>query len=57
MIDDLYSGWFNFTKEFECAVEKQTANIFSIKYEDLKIVSLIIHIITQLYYCSFIIDF
>ncbi|CAC5417895.1 SULT1 [Mytilus coruscus] len=36
--DDLYGGWFNFTKEFEKAVEDKTANVLSVTYEDLKLI-------------------
>ncbi|XP_076115982.1 sulfotransferase 1B1-like [Mytilus galloprovincialis] len=35
--DDLLGGWFNFTREFEKAVQTKTANILPIKYEDLKL--------------------
>ncbi|CAC5417901.1 unnamed protein product [Mytilus coruscus] len=38
--DDLYGGWFNFTKEFEKAVEDKTANVLSITYEDLKMTAI-----------------
>ncbi|XP_052101585.1 sulfotransferase 1B1-like [Mytilus californianus] len=36
--DDLYGGWFNFTQEFEKAVENKTANVLSVTYEDLKLI-------------------
>ncbi|XP_071169132.1 sulfotransferase 1B1-like isoform X3 [Mytilus edulis] len=38
--DDLYGGWFNFTREFEKAIEDNTANVLSITYEDLKLAAI-----------------
>ncbi|XP_052066360.1 sulfotransferase 1C2-like isoform X1 [Mytilus californianus] len=35
--DDFFGGWFNFTREFEKAVQTKTANILPVKYEDLKL--------------------
>ncbi|XP_076115983.1 sulfotransferase 1C2-like [Mytilus galloprovincialis] len=35
--DDLFGGWFNYTREFEKAAHIKTANILPIKYEDLKL--------------------
>ncbi|CAG2237416.1 SULT1 [Mytilus edulis] len=35
--DDLYEGWFNYTREFEKAAHIKKANILPIKYEDLKL--------------------
>ncbi|CAG2187069.1 unnamed protein product [Mytilus edulis] len=38
--NDLYGGWFNFTREFEKAIEDNTANVLSITYEDLKLAAI-----------------
>ncbi|VDI27367.1 Hypothetical predicted protein [Mytilus galloprovincialis] len=40
LTDDLYGGWFNFTREFEKAIEDNTANVLSITYEDLKLAAI-----------------
>ncbi|CAG2243785.1 SULT1 [Mytilus edulis] len=36
--DDLYGGWFYFTREFEKAIENKTANVLSVTFEDLKLI-------------------